>query len=93
MLPVLMESNSSQNVSYKVLKSFASFFSLFSFKNVLRNIEIEFSVLDVKQNTQHEQICVVGFFILSMCVFRCTMNGFWIDVVIQTLLKITSFKI
>jgi hypothetical protein len=28
-----------------------------------------------------------------MCVFRCTMNGFWIDVVIQTLLKITSFKI
>ena len=60
---------------------------------MLRKIETEFSVWDVKQNIQHEQICFVGFVILSTYVFRCTMNEFQRDVIIQTLLKITSLNI
>lgn len=47
------------------------FLIYFLLKNICGNIENEFSIWDVKQNTQNEQMCPVGFVLLSMYVFRC----------------------
>lgn len=63
------------------------FLIYFLLKNIWRNIENEFSIWDVKQNTQNEQMCPVHLVFLSMCVFRCALNGFERNILI---LKIMS---
>ena len=65
------------------------FLIYFLLKNIWRNIENGFSIWDVKQNTQNEQMCPVGFVFLSMYVFRCTMNGFERNVVILKIMSST----
>ena len=65
------------------------FLIYFLLKHIWRNNENEFSIWDVKQNTQNEQICPIGFVVLSMYVFRCTMNGFERNVVILKIMSST----